>query len=400
MRSTLLIALAVTLLSCSGSHEPSTLVPSTSAREELRSIASRLPPNNKQRRLIEDGRLGRGVHQAWMEAMKQQGVRAAKVEVYMTWFLGAHRLEAVRVMYFDDYDLQASQIVNEDVLSRFQTSGLEKSLKSAALAAAPQGIWLDLPAPVWQPFKAATTVTLFDNEWLPDTRNMFTTFGPGRSRFETALGQGDKVEVGRVLRTGTLTKEELTDGLYFTCAGSDTSLMSLLLKAGANPNGNPGEQNAAKYTPLMTAIQVGSAEGVQILIGAGATVNVMRDDETPLLIAVNRGTDAITSILLENKADPNVANSFGLTPLMFASHRQTSHTISSLIDHGGLVNTRDRQGRTALMFASESANLSAVQVLIERGADVSVKDSKGNTALSVAATEKVAQTIRTAGAKR
>jgi ankyrin repeat protein len=229
---------------------------------------------------------------------------------------------------------------------------------------------------------------------------MFTTFGPGRSRFETALGQGDKVEVGRVLRTGTLTKEELTDGLYFTCAGSDTSLMSLLLKAGANPNGNPGEQNAAKYTPLMTAIQVGSAEGVQILIGAGATVNVMRDDETPLLIAVNRGTDAITSILLENKADPNVANSFGLTPLMFASHRQTSHTISSLIDHGGLVNTRDRQGRTALMFASESANLSAVQVLIERGADVSVKDSKGNTALSVAATEKVAQTIRTAGAKR
>jgi hypothetical protein len=107
-----------------------------------------------------------------MDGMKQERVKVVSVEVHMMWFFGPRHLKPVRVMYFSDYDGQ--QIVDEQALERFRKSGLEDALKREAKIRAPDGRFIDLPFFLFfGPFRATTTVELFDEEWLPIPPRLF-----------------------------------------------------------------------------------------------------------------------------------------------------------------------------------------------------------------------------------
>jgi hypothetical protein len=108
-------------------------------REHVTKIASTLPRDSFLRHSIEGGGLGDGVEQPWQTAMKQFGVKAAKIEVYMTWFFGPKNLTPVRVVYYDSYDGQ-KQITDSATLARFKASGLESKLRAEAIRRAPSGI--------------------------------------------------------------------------------------------------------------------------------------------------------------------------------------------------------------------------------------------------------------------
>jgi ankyrin repeat protein len=319
----------------------------------------------------------------------------------MTWFFGPRHLKPVRIMYFADY---GRQVVDEPALERFRKSGLEDAIKREAKIRAPHGRWVDLPAPVFWPFRAATTVILFDEEWLPIPPNLFTTFGPTRPPLIAAVGQGDEVDVNDLLASGHVSRKDVSSALFFACNDSQTRLLRRLLDAGGDPNVYVNTRNEEEaYTPLMTAIGNHASAAVETLLAAGAKVNGPQGyaGETPLTLTARSSSDTerITALLLDAGADVNATNEYGLTALMDATHRQSAVVIEMLIKHGAVVDTRDHQGRTALQFAAERGNVDAVQVLLGSNPNVNAKDDRGNTPLSVAHNPQIAQLLREAGAK-
>ena len=137
-----------------------------------------------------------------------------------------------------------------------------------------------------------------------------------------------------------------------TCAGSP-STVRLLLRARADPSGQPNGRAAS--TPLFGACHlkvhaameasktVGLLECAKALIEAGAPVNGANrtDRQTPLHAAARLGSIPLVRLLLEANADPATRSSDGATPLSLAKeqlatgrqedgrHREVAHLIQS-----------------------------------------------------------------------
>lgn len=74
------------------------------------------------------------------------------------------------------------------------------------------------------------------------------------------------------------------------------------------------------YSPLAYAARAGSLEIVQLLVKAGATVDLTDDHGgwTPLLQAADQRHAAVVGYLLDHGANPNVVTRIGKTPLSVA----------------------------------------------------------------------------------
>jgi serine/threonine-protein kinase len=98
-------------------------------------------------------------------------------------------------------------------------------------------------------------------------------------------------------------------------ANHDTDRLRELLDRGTPPNGNDGTTS-----PLHTAVHMGNAQYVRMLLEKGANPNA-RDEagETPLHDALRRGDHANVSALLDFGANPNLRDRYGRTPLATAS---------------------------------------------------------------------------------
>ncbi len=112
---------------------------------------------------------------------------------------------------------------------------------------------------------------------------------------------------------------------------SITSIVKALLDAGADPN----VKDMLGKTPLMLAIEQQNLDAVSILINANANVNaIMQPDfdsifvrdlnivrQTALHLAIATENFVIIKRLLDAGADPNLANSDGVTALEFAKQK-------------------------------------------------------------------------------
>lgn len=175
-------------------------------------------------------------------------------------------------------------------------------------------------------------------------------------------------------------------------------------------------------TPLLYAARDGHTEIAQMLIAAGAKVNLADVNKiTPLLMALTNNQPDTADLLIRNSADINASDFWGRTPLWAAVEmrdieysRSGEHNVDrarlldvirTLLDHGANPNARtaevpptrrflmglgdlswvDFTGQTPFLRAALSGDLSVMKLLLEKGADPNIPTFAGTTSLMAAA---------------
>jgi ankyrin repeat protein len=175
-------------------------------------------------------------------------------------------------------------------------------------------------------------------------------------------------------------------------------------------------------TPLLFAARQGCVECARVLVKAGADMNALDPhDMTAMVMALINGHYDFAAFLIDQGADPNLADDTGRTPLYAAvddhsmpesnlpaprevDNRLTSmDVIQALLAHGAKVNAQLKKqtpyrtkvdrgadtllttGSTPLLRAAKAGDAEAMQVLLGKGADAKLFTKSGITPLMAAA---------------
>ncbi len=143
----------------------------------------------------------------------------------------------------------------------------------------------------------------------------------GESALTYAI-KGQNLEIVRFLiKQGAPVKSQDTGGfspLFAALESLQPEFVRLLLDAGAEAEVRDSDQE----TPLLWAARTGFVAGAGLLLEKGANANSQdREGNSPLLLGVKAGNERVatqmTRLLLDFKANPNLANKTGETPLGF-----------------------------------------------------------------------------------
>lgn len=108
-------------------------------------------------------------------------------------------------------------------------------------------------------------------------------------------------------------------------------------------------------------------------IAAGATP----DGATPLMQAVYEGDVAQTKRLLNNHANVNVVNAYGVNAMLLAAEASNTALIDLLLKAGAKANAANPDGETALHLVARSGNVEAAKLLLNAGAKVDARETFG-----------------------
>src|SRR5262245_38018705 len=151
----------------------------------------------------------------------------------------------------------------------------------------------------------------------------------------------------------------------------------------------------ARYEHLLfQAIRRGDVAQLKNALRGGTPADVRAGDgTTPLLAASLFGNAEMVKCLLENGADPRLANDQGVTALLWGA--RDADKVRLLLAHGADPNARSALGNTALMVAAASpTGAAAVEQLLAAGADFRLRSKSGRTALRSAVGAGDARTVR------
>ena len=154
-------------------------------------------------------------------------------------------------------------------------------------------------------------------------------------------------------------------------------------------SGDPVDLNVhdfAGMTPLIMAVKDDDTKWVVMLLKAGADPNGQdRNGFTPLRWAAQVGSVEIVKTLLAAKADPDSKDSDVANPLMMAVLLENHNVAKALLAGGANVDAgRRADNLTALMVAAQNGKTAGVKLLLDSGADVNVQHSSGSTAITFA----------------
>lgn len=145
-----------------------------------------------------------------------------------------------------------------------------------------------------------------------------------------------------------------------TEAHADTVCLDLFLLAGMDAN-----TTTAGYTMLEHA--EGNPVAVARLLQAGAAPD-SGGVSTPLIVAVTRGQNVTVQLLLAAGASVNLADGTGRTPLMAAAERGDTTLVGLLLRGGADVGARSSLGASALSLARGAGHDGLVALLQQAGA--------------------------------
>lgn len=95
------------------------------------------------------------------------------------------------------------------------------------------------------------------------------------------------------------------------------------------------------------------------------------------------GNTSVACLLLENGADPNMADCFGITPAHDAARTGFLETLRVLVDYGASVNVPDQSGALPIHLAIREGHRDVVEYLAPRS-NLGHQDTQGNNALDIA----------------
>jgi rhodanese-related sulfurtransferase len=115
---------------------------------------------------------------------------------------------------------------------------------------------------------------------------------------------------------------------------------------------------------------------------------------TPLMQAALLAETTFVQVLLEAGADVNLLNNDMNNALWFACVSESAEIIALLIEHGINLNNSNVNGATSLLYAASAGKYPVVKLLVEAGADLTVQTLDGFTALDSASTIEVLRFLK------
>lgn len=140
---------------------------------------------------------------------------------------------------------------------------------------------------------------------------------------------------------------------------------------------------SAGYEFLRAVRDRNGTEATDMLNQPGTTVINSRDigsGETGLHIVVSRRDLTWTRWLLQEGANPNIADNRGRTPLIAATEIGFLEGVEVLIRAGAQVDVSNQTGETPLIAAVHARNIELMEILLEAGADPDRSDNAGRSA--------------------
>lgn len=139
---------------------------------------------------------------------------------------------------------------------------------------------------------------------------------------------------------------------------------------------------------LHTAIYVKNINAIKQHIEYGSDLNKPEPmfGSTPLMSASAMGQLQVAQMLVEAGADVNLKNKDGSTALQIAIVFDKTEIAEFLIDAGSELNGKNNDGSTPLHTAAFFCRLDIVKQLLKNGADKTIKNNYGDTAKEVVET--------------
>jgi len=122
-------------------------------------------------------------------------------------------------------------------------------------------------------------------------------------------------------------------------------------------------KNAMGFTPLILACYRGNTAVAQYLAKSVNNVNYNSSQGTALASVAVKGDTALAKVLLENGADPNLADPAGVTPLVYAVQFENVALTTLLLQYKADKKHKDNEGKTPYDHAIFGNNKEIINLL-------------------------------------
>jgi ankyrin repeat protein len=111
--------------------------------------------------------------------------------------------------------------------------------------------------------------------------------------------------------------------------------------------------------------------------GGASAAEKTPDGSTPLMQAAFEGDVAQAKRLLNNHADVNAVNLYGVNAMLLAAEASNTALIELLLKAGAKANSANPDGETALHLVARAGNIEAAKLLLQAGAKVDARETFG-----------------------
>lgn len=140
------------------------------------------------------------------------------------------------------------------------------------------------------------------------------------------------------------------------------------------------------YSYMMLYSYFGNNENTlaSLIKGEGTRFNINALDKTGnnyLFYSVVAGNTNLSEYFINNGANPDLVNSFGMSALHFAAAYGRGSTITLLVSKGWQINLQDVFGMSPIFYPIVNKNSTIFESLYSMGASISLTDKTGKAAL-------------------